>query len=139
MPVPGDGWTYRLRYVRCGKEGCHCNYDAGHGPYWYAYRHRQGRMYHRYCGKNPFYGRGGPTPEPEPAYAHAEPSREDRWRFNGRMDLKTALRIMAFSSPPGPDELLKRWRVLIGEHHPDRGGETRVAAAINAAYAYLRR
>jgi len=43
----GNG-TLRLEYVRCGKEGCHCASDQGHGPYWYAYRKQRGRVVSTY-------------------------------------------------------------------------------------------
>ncbi len=31
---PVSGWTYQLRYIRCGKPTCHCATGRGHGPYW---------------------------------------------------------------------------------------------------------
>ena len=44
--------TLRLEYVRCGKASCHCAQDAGHGPYWYAYSRKAGRLTSEYIGKN---------------------------------------------------------------------------------------
>ena len=44
--------TLRLEYVRCGKASCHCAQDAGHGPYWYAYTRKAGRLTSEYVGKD---------------------------------------------------------------------------------------
>ncbi|MDQ3820037.1 MAG: hypothetical protein M3362_20500 [Acidobacteriota bacterium] len=46
-----DNKTYRLVSIRCGKEGCHCNEDIGHGTYWYAYWSEKGRTKSKYVGK----------------------------------------------------------------------------------------
>lgn len=39
--------TYQLELVLCGKIGC----AARHGPYWYAYWKRAGRVRKRYMGR----------------------------------------------------------------------------------------
>jgi hypothetical protein len=44
--------TLRLEYVRCGKASCHRAQDAGHGPYWYAYSRKAGRLTSEYVGKD---------------------------------------------------------------------------------------
>ena len=44
--------TLRLEYVRCGKASCHCFQDAGHGPYWYAYARKAGRVTSAYISKD---------------------------------------------------------------------------------------
>lgn len=44
----GDGVTYRLERVRCGKPGCK---SCPHGPYWYAYYRDGGRLRSRYIGR----------------------------------------------------------------------------------------
>lgn len=44
-------WTYCRQRVKCGKPTCHCAKDAGHGPYWYAYRSQGGKTVSRYIGK----------------------------------------------------------------------------------------
>lgn len=125
-------WTYRLRYVRCGKLSCHCTSGLGHGPYWYGYEHRGERVYSRYFGKRPTtsfdYASNGPS----------EPNPQDRWAFAGRMTYQAACRIFGLTQRPNKETLTARYRVLAMEHHPDRGGDTAVMAAINAAYAYLR-
>ena len=124
-------WTYRLRYVRCGKENCHCVSGVGHGPYWYGYRHRGGRTYSKYFG-------GHPTSQFDYHEAPEPPASISRWYYGRKMTWKAALRIMAFDAKPSADILLSRYRALAFEHHPDRGGSNQVMAAINAAYAYLR-
>lgn len=129
----GDGWTYQLRYVRCGRPNCRpCSIGFGHGPYWYAYQRQGGRVRSRYVGKN----------LPADAFAKApapEPEIDQRWVFRGRMDGKTALRILGFTSYPDQATLSKRWRQLVYLHHPDHGGDVRICAAINVAYGYLRK
>lgn len=47
------GGCYRLEYVRCGKERCKTCADGGqgHGPYWYRYSYRGGRVRKTYVGK----------------------------------------------------------------------------------------
>ena len=44
--------TLRLEYVRCGKASCHCAHDACHGPSWYAYSRKAGRVTSAYLGKD---------------------------------------------------------------------------------------
>ena len=44
------GVTLRREHVRCGKEGCHCAANEGHGPYWYAYYRKAGRLTSMYIG-----------------------------------------------------------------------------------------
>jgi curved DNA-binding protein CbpA len=55
------------------------------------------------------------------------------------MDAAAALRILGFEQWPARVTLTKRWRELIALHHPDHGGSTKTAAAINLAYQYLKR
>jgi hypothetical protein len=44
--------TLRLEEVTCGKKDCHCmNGGAKHGPYYYAYTHKDGKVKSRYIGK----------------------------------------------------------------------------------------
>jgi hypothetical protein len=38
--------------VRCGKDRCKkCAQGSGHGPYWYLYFPRNGKLLSRYIGK----------------------------------------------------------------------------------------
>lgn len=46
-----DGVTYRQLLIRCGKDPCTCIKGLGHGPYWYACWHDNGRTRTRYVGK----------------------------------------------------------------------------------------
>ncbi|MGG6270752.1 DUF6788 family protein [Leptolyngbya sp. AN03gr2] len=52
-----QGKTYVLQKRRCGKISCPCMEgeisEVGHGPYWYAYWHEQGRTKNKYIGKRP--------------------------------------------------------------------------------------
>lgn len=131
-----SSWTFRLRYVRCGRLGCKCNQgNEGfwHGPYWYGYKHTGGKVRSKYFGKRPtstFQYAQDVAPEVD--------TLDPRWQFGGRMDFRTALRIFGLAKKPNSETLQARYRALIWENHPDHGGDTRIAAAINAAYSYLR-
>lgn len=49
---PTSAGTLRLERVRCGKKNCRkCADGPAHGPYWYLYRRRNGRMTSKYVGK----------------------------------------------------------------------------------------
>ena len=44
--------TLRLEMVKCGKDRCKkCERGEGHGPYWYLYLRRNGKLISRYIGK----------------------------------------------------------------------------------------
>lgn len=46
--------TLQRELVRCGKEGCKkCADGSAHGPYWYHYFYKDGRLVSRYVGKEP--------------------------------------------------------------------------------------
>lgn len=49
---PAPAGTYRQEYVSCGKSRCKkCAGGPGHGPYWYHYYRRGGKLASRYIGK----------------------------------------------------------------------------------------
>jgi hypothetical protein len=44
--------TYRQELVRCGKARCtRCADGPAHGPYWYLYYRRGGRLISKYIGR----------------------------------------------------------------------------------------
>lgn len=45
--------TYRLEWVRCGKEKCKCARGQLHGPYWYSYTRVKDKIKSQYIGKKP--------------------------------------------------------------------------------------
>ena len=52
-PAPGGAGTYRRELVDCGKERCKkCQGGPSHGPYWYHYFRRGGKLTSRYIGKD---------------------------------------------------------------------------------------
>ena len=151
-----DGWTYQERYVRCGKASCgKCQSGPGHGPYWYGYIHRDGRMHSKYFGKQHPQGEAGARSSRNYSDSYAQRewrnreeqrrNREervpapDRWTRPRRMDAGAAMRILGFATYPSQAALYKRYRELMNVWHPDHGGENRIAVALNLAYAYLRR
>jgi len=49
---PASASTLRLEMVKCGKERCKkCGRGEGHGPYWYLYFRKNGKLKSRYIGK----------------------------------------------------------------------------------------
>ena len=49
---PASAGTLRLEMVKCGKDRCKkCKEGKGHGPYWYLYFRRNGKLTSRYIGK----------------------------------------------------------------------------------------
>jgi hypothetical protein len=46
-----DNKTYRLEYIRCGKENCKCTRGKLHGPYWYSYARVKDKTTSQYIGK----------------------------------------------------------------------------------------
>ena len=49
---PASAGTLRLEMVKCGKEGCKkCAEGPAHGPYWYLYFRKNGKLISRYIGK----------------------------------------------------------------------------------------
>lgn len=44
--------TFRLELRTCGKGNCKCARGELHGPYWYAYQRKKGKLTSRYVGKN---------------------------------------------------------------------------------------
>ena len=70
--------------------------------------------------------RRGPPP-PRPAPRRPPPPRANPW---APFDVRPGM---------GPAELVRQYRRLARRHHPDRGGDPRMMARINALYAQLRR
>jgi uncharacterized protein DUF6788 len=49
---PASAGTLRFEMVKCGKERCRkCGEGPAHGPYWYLYFRRNGKLTSRYIGK----------------------------------------------------------------------------------------
>jgi hypothetical protein len=49
---PASAGTLRLEMVKCGKDRCKkCAAGEGHGPYWYLYFRKNGKLTSRYIGK----------------------------------------------------------------------------------------
>lgn len=118
--------TFRCEYVRCGKPGCR---SCPHGPYWYAYWREGKRTRKRYVGKNrdPF------SSDPRDCSTHPQDL-----IFNDRTASRAiAVAILGVSYGATDEEVKRAYRKLSLENHPDRGGDAKVAARLNAAYQYL--
>lgn len=131
-----DEWRMYQEYVRCGNPRCK---SCPHGPYWYGYREAKGKTRKRYFGKQhpgatDKHPKTDPTPEEDPL-----PPGWDAI-FNRRgASTELALKIIGHAQTiPTKASLASAFRKASLLHHPDRGGSSRMMAAINAAESYLR-
>jgi hypothetical protein len=47
-----EGGFYQRELIKCGKPKCRrCRHRPAHGPYWYRYERRGGRLVSTYIGK----------------------------------------------------------------------------------------
>jgi hypothetical protein len=75
-----QGGTYRLEMVSCGKDRCcKCADGPGHGPYWYRYYRRGGKVVSRYVGKDLPAGAGPGAPAPVSGQLSARALTPNRW------------------------------------------------------------
>jgi len=118
--------TFRAEYVKCGKPTCG---SCPHGPYWYGYQKRKGKLHKRYIGKVDPHGPGKEKKAAEPWEAI----------LNERTaSASLAWTILGMSPTTSKAAVTKKLRALAMEHHPDRGGNTRTMQCILAAYSYLK-
>jgi hypothetical protein len=127
-----ETWSYRCQYIRCGKGGCS---KCPHGPYWYGFRSEKGKTRSKYFGKKDPRGESSerinaPTTE---AFKHP---------WGKILSARTASaeiagEILGVFMTKNKDLVHKRYRELVREHHPDRGGDHDVFVLIGAAYSYL--
>lgn len=126
-----DSWTYRFEYVRCGKAGCR---GCPHGPYWYRYQHRGGKMRKEYVGKVRPDQAG-----PEPTDRRGRPwDWFDEILSPGGRTLDSAFHCLGLPVGAPEKDCRSAFRRLSLEHHPDRGGDERAMKGLNAAWAYIR-
>ncbi len=97
-----QGGTYRLELVSCGKPNCtRCAEGPAHGPYWYRYYRRGGKVVSKYVGKT--------LPA---AYAVERAEQAERHRSD-----ESAL---AAAGPPGdiPGQVRAAFSVLVADPGP---------------------
>lgn len=46
--IDAEEWTLEAQWVRCGKHRCK---TCPHGPYWYGFQHKGGKMKSKYLGR----------------------------------------------------------------------------------------
>lgn len=126
-------WTYRSEYVRCGKPGCHCAAGTPHGPYWYRYEKRSGKLHKEYVGKG--------DPRDSGKEESTTPESPHPWDVifdAGRATARLAFEILRVPMYSSREEAAKAFRMRSMESHPDRGGSEREQKHVNAAWAYIR-
>jgi hypothetical protein len=98
-----QGGTYRLELVRCGKDRCtRCAEGPAHGPYWYRYYRRGGKVVSRYVGKT--------LPAADAG------SLADRGDTGGAPDAGTAAAAGTGQAPAALEERIRgAYRALAGE------------------------
>lgn len=137
MKIPaGAHVTFRRELVNCGKPKCSaCAAKAGgsHGPYWYAYATVNGRFGKAYVGKN------RAAWERARGIAVVVPGGDCAAMLRPTATPKLAVRLLGVGPGCGRAALTRAFRERIREAHPDRGGTHEAAAAINAAFAMLRK
>lgn len=123
--------SLRCEWVKCGKAGCR---SCPHGPYWYSYWSEGGKTRKRYHGKGDPRAKGkdktAPPPKPDPL---------DDVFFASRINSDLCYQILGMNYGCPWEEVKKRYRALIMEHHPDKGGDEKMAMRINSAFGYLKR
>lgn len=129
--------TYRCEYVKCGKRGCR---KCPHGPYWYGYWREEGKVRKRYVGKVDPHTRAEGKSDTQ---SEAPPVTQERdWReaiLNSRTATRElARRIIGVSAGATREEVRKVYQRRMLDAHPDRGGDKREAAFLNAAWSYLK-
>jgi len=126
-------YSYQCEWVRCGKRNCR---SCPHGPYWYGYWSEKGKTRKRYFGRNdPREPERMPPEEPaeEPVIDWREPL------FNRRtVSESLARRVLGVSPLDGRDACFAAYKRLTLDAHPDRGGDSRDMAYLNAAWSYLK-
>jgi hypothetical protein len=99
-----QGGTYRLELVSCGKDRCRkCAEGPGHGPYWYRYYRRGGKVVSKYVGKQLPAGVAGPAPAGAIAAAGPSPSERLAAGGLGRQDLLDLARELGMDCVTGQD------------------------------------
>lgn len=125
-----ERWTFQQEYVRCGKKSCKC---CPHGPYWYSYQHVGGKMRKRYHGKHHPYAK-----QERPQAATAAPTDPRDAIFNKRTATpQLARQILGIGNHWTIADAKKRYRELVLQHHPDRGGDEHECRLVTAAWTFL--
>ena len=121
-------WCYRSQYVRCGKRFCR---SCPHGPYWYRFAKVGGKTRSEYVGKeNPFTAQ----------YEGKEPGDNRLDDIFNRKTATVALALEIFGLALGVDQRAAKiqFRKLSLKLHPDRGGDHKAFARLNAAWSLLK-
>ncbi len=107
--------------------------------YWYAYKRVDGKLHKKYLGDadkitltqlETLARSFVEAPDPEPV-------KLPTLKFTD--SLPSALTIFGFPAIPTKATLITKYRALVKQHHPDKGGLHLNMVAINLAYDYLKR
>jgi len=130
---------YQQEYIRCGKRCGSCP----HGPYWYAYFRKDGKLHKRYIGKvYRVYNTHGDGPVPKTDIPPAGPGplpKNSHWDkiFDRRSaTLGLAAEILGIDVMAACQEWKRAYRRLVSQLHPDKGGEKIACQRVVAAYTF---
>lgn len=121
---------FRCEWIKCGKAACR---SCPHGPYWYAYWSEGGKTKKRYVGKgDPTQAKGEKDRLPE------TPDRLDAVFSACKITPGLCWEILGLRPGATWDEAKRTFKILSFQHHPDRGGEVKIASRINADFQFLK-
>lgn len=116
--------------------------------YWVAYKRVDGKLQKKYLGESSkitltqleeIARSFAQAPEPEPAKQEQPRTPPRKPTFTFTNSLPSALAIFGFPDIPTKAALIKKYRALSKQHHPDIGGLHQDMVAINRAFDYLKR
>lgn len=119
--------SYRAEYVKCGKKGCK---SCPHGPYWYGYERKGGKLHKKYYGKL----------DPRDRQRDRTKRESHPWDdvfLKSKVNVGICRLILGLPPCAPLADAKKRFRELTREHHPDRGGDEDTYKRIVAAWSYI--
>jgi hypothetical protein len=119
--------SFRAEYVKCGKKGCK---SCPHGPYWYGYERKNGRLHKKY------YGKLDPR-DRQRERTKRETHPHDDILLRSKASFYLARQILGLGEYATLSDAKKAFRRLTNEHHPDKGGDENTYKRIVAAWTYL--
>jgi hypothetical protein len=129
--------SYQCKWIRCGKAACK---SCPHGPYWYRFWRDGSSTRCEYIGKElPRDAESGGE-----SATNAGDMRKTSSPFEAMLNQRTAsialaYEILGVGASTAWAAIKDKYKRLMMQHHPDRGGSIRMSIYINAAFEYLKK